>query len=218
MRVGEPGSSAQAQEETWKSLPEYRLLQSLASVKDVRISVVKSFWREMESVTERPEGADEALWREGRLLGTIKKWTNTKEGLLRIAWYDEDQTNSIQSLADDGLWRFEKYADGRMPPASRGAGARGTEERDAANSNEVHTVDYTMGNFTRVLTWTRIAKEGVKVGARTEPRFPPVIKRASSEFDTPFNTWKNICVPPEEVGNIFKPEARRQDTPHAKEH
>lgn len=95
----------------------------------MRLSVVKSFWPEVGLLQECPEGADPILWAEGRVLGVISKWGNVSQGMLRIQWYDMVQTNGIVTLVDDGRMRFEKYADGRAAPSSRGAGARGTEER-----------------------------------------------------------------------------------------
>lgn len=63
-----------------------------------------------------------------RIVGTIKKWQNLKEKKVRMSWYDGEQTNELETMADaDFDLRLEKYADGRDPPRSRGDGARGVQ-------------------------------------------------------------------------------------------
>lgn len=189
----------------------YRILQSLNSVKGVRLSVVKSFWPETHDLEECPEGADPSLWTQGRLLGTISKWGNVKEGLLRIEWYDMMQTNSLSSLLEDGRLRFERFADGRPAPVSRGAGARGTEERQLEEESQVYKSTFTIGSLERELVWTRIPKEGVKVDARVEPNFPPVINRSPKEYATPYEMWRYICLPKAWLDRLVKYANQRLD-------
>lgn len=203
MRAGNSAGEAAAQP-SWMGLEEYKILQGLSTVKGVRLTVVKSFWSEVGELEALPEGADAAFWAQGRVLGTIVKWGNVKEGLLRIEWYDMAQTNSIKSLVEDGKMRFEPFADGRAAPSSRGAGARGTEERERELSLEEYKATYSLGSLDRELTWTRIPKEGVKVDARQDSNFPPVLNRAAKEYETPFDMWRNICVPPAWIERLVK--------------
>lgn len=78
------GADGQAASPPWMATDEYKILVGLSSVKGVRLSVVKAFWTEVGELQECPENADSVLWAQNRVMGTITKWQNIKEGVLRI--------------------------------------------------------------------------------------------------------------------------------------
>lgn len=195
----------------WEKHPVVKILVAQQSVSGIRISIHKDFWPGLKDVEECPEsteeepGPDAAMW--PRIVGTIKRWQNIKEFKLRMSYYDGEQTNALQYMVDDAFGlRLEKYADGRDPPRGRGDGARGTQPAAAAAPvpDVTFRAVYSVGSTEQTLVWKQLPKEGVRVDARTEERFKPVIKSGNvSNIKTPYQMVK-MMIPPKWLTRMEK--------------
>lgn len=180
----------------WEKHPVVKILAAQTSITGIRISIHKNYWPELKNVTACPlsndddPGPDPAQW--PRIVGTIKKWQNLKEKKVRMSWYDGEQTNELETMADaDFDLRLEKYADGRDPPRSRGDGARGVQPTAAPAADVSFQAVYTIGTTEQVLTWKQVPKEGVQIDARKDERFRPTIKSGNiKDINTPYKMVK----------------------------
>ena len=193
----------------WEKHPVVKILLAQTSVAGIRISIHKDYWDELKNVadcpptTEDEPGPDPTMW--PRIVGTLKRWQNQKERKLRVAWYDTEQTNGLQSMVDsDFNVKFEKYADGRDPPRGRGDGARGVEPAAAPEAEVTFTAMYTVGTVDQMLTWSQMSKEGVRVDPRKDERFKPKIKSGHiKDINTPYKMVK-LMLPPKWLSRMEK--------------
>ena len=176
----------------------------------IRISIHKDFWGSLRSVTACPtitgfeeEQPDASLW--PRIIGTIKKWAKKGEQL-RVHFYDGDFTYELSAMAvPEYNLRLEKYEDGRDPPRGRGDGARGIPPAVAPAMTEVtFTSTYSSGAVDQQLVWKLIDKDGVRVDARTEPRFKAQFKVGSKHvYNTEYKMVKAF-IPPKWLARLTK--------------
>jgi hypothetical protein len=193
----------------WEKHPVVKILLAQTSVAGIRISIHKDYWDELKNVadcpptTEDEPGPDPTMW--PRIVGTLKRWQNQKERKLRVAWYDTEQTNCLQSMVDsDFNVKFEKYADGRDPPRGRGDGAKGVEPAAALEAEVTFTAMYTVGTVDQMLTWSQMSKEGVRVDPRKDERFKPKIKSGHiKDINTPYKMVK-LMLPPKWLSRMEK--------------
>lgn len=154
-------------------------LLDISTIKDVRISVSRDFWRRMSFY--------ESL--EPRVFGTLQQWRLKKEFRIDILWDDDTREPlGIGELLPYDL-SLEPYADNRPAPrpkrrrnvpesanslAPSAVSALGNQPASSApdpagpaSGNDVVNLIYTRGSRPINITWEHISCEGISVDART---------------------------------------------------
>ena len=175
------------------------ILLDQKSIKDIRFTVSKEFWRGYPFYNTLP----------ARVMGTFEQWGLTSKLIPYITW-DDGQRDTALSMCDllAADFQFELYADGRSKPKANarrllaggaGIGTAAAEDDEAvADGDQPSTISvpYQVGRAEHTQVWTKRAPEGIREDVRGTDRVRATIKgRSLSEYNTPFKMFANVALP-----------------------
>ena len=176
-----------------------QILFDQKGIKDIRFSISKLFWVDLDFFPTLEE----------RVFGTLTRWSNKAKLNIGIHWDDgNDEPLCLADILPAALGlKLEPYADNRgAPVASRrrraeapnlGMRDAAATEQDAADLPERQsvTIPYVQGGREKEQQWFYETPEAITIDARQDARQRPEINRNKEEYKAPYLMWLNVALP-----------------------
>ena len=179
-----------------RKLEIVKVLLDQASIKGVRFSISKDFWLDKEFYDSLEE----------RVFGTFRQWGIAAELKPYIDWDDGevDTTITLHDMVPPALGlKLEPYADNRRAPQASRRRAAGEVPQPDPGQRRYVDVPYKQGGRNLQQRWFFETPEAIHVDERQGERQRPKINLDSSEYNSAYKMWVNVCLPMNWVKKMF---------------